>query len=251
MKKLPYGLLISLLVVFAGWASAWGEERPGRLVLVVGWSASQAEIQRLMQLYEDIFARLGISVEFWSLPNLRASKYADDGEVDGELTRSYDYGVMHPALMRVEEPHRVTRLYAYSTNEGLSLSGWKSLAGKGLRVECPRGMVLCLEKVRPYMPGGAVAEVESPEQGVLRLLEGRADVYISNADGVETALRDADPALSSRGMAIRQVGLMGTTTGHLWLQRRHAALVPEVERALASMKAEGAFRTINGPAPGE
>jgi hypothetical protein len=47
---------------------------------------------------------MDIDLQYRILPPKRASLYTDNGVLDGELSRVYDYNTGHSNLIRVEEP---------------------------------------------------------------------------------------------------------------------------------------------------
>jgi hypothetical protein len=65
--------------------------------------------QWLILIYTEALNRMSIEFVFKDLPSKRASAYSNEGKVDGELSRVYDYNTTYPNLIRVEEHNYFVR----------------------------------------------------------------------------------------------------------------------------------------------
>ncbi len=226
------------------WAAEGAQQR--HLRFVAPWPRADRESQRLIRVYTEVFNRLGLTFEVRDVPCRRASERVDSGLVDGELSRVGDYGKHFRNLVRVDEPHHAKPIVAYALRADIHLDGWESLARTGLRVECPRGVVICTDNVSRYVPQILYSENDTAEQSLLRLREGRTDVYISVADRVEWLLDSPDGGGVARFGNVRPVGIMALPSGYMWLHKKHAALAPAIAVILRDMKRDGTFDRLYG-----
>ncbi|GEM_PF-2252990 len=236
------------VVLFGGLAHAGdraSSDRQDQLELVGPWPASDDEVQRLLRVYTEVFRRLGLGVRYREVPARRASDLAERGLADGELSRVYEYGNHFRNLVRVEEPHHEKVLRAYCLH-GPVLDGWESLKDVSARVECPRGVVACLDNVRRYVPAERIYENDTLEQGLQRLLRGRVDVYIDVSERVEAFLQSRVATGHADYAEIHSVGDMEVVKGYLWLHKRHAGLAWHVAETLREMKRSGEFQQLYG-----
>jgi len=237
-----------VVVLFGGLAHAGDSasfHRQEQLVFVGPWPASDDEVQRLLRVYTEVFRRLGLGVRYREVPARRASDLAERGLADGELSRVYEYGNHFRNLVRVEEPHHEKVLRAYCLH-GPEMDGWESLKGVSARVECPRGVVACLDNVQRYVPGERIYENDTLEQGLQRLMRGRVDVYIDVSERVEAYLRTRVATGHAAYAEIHAVGDMEVVKGYLWLHKRHAGLAWHVAETLREMKRSGEFQQLYG-----
>jgi len=220
-----------------------GDVVRGHLTFVAPWPKGEAEMQRLIRVYTEVFARLGMTFEVLEVPARRASERLENGLVDGDLSRVREYGAYYNNVVRVDEPHHTRPLVAYALRDDIRLDGWSSLARTGLRVECPRGNVSCSDNVTRYVPAERYSENDTVEQSVLRLRQRRVDVYI-NVEGWLDAYMAATRNAGGRFAGVHPVGVMGTVTGYMWLHRKHAALAPAIADVLRAMKRDGTFARL-------
>lgn len=250
MKRMAAsGTVVALLVLlaWAGMAHAFPDEAdmvpPRHLKFVAPWPRADRETQRLIRVYAEVFARLGMTFEVRDVPCRRAGERVDSGLVDGELSRVAGYGRHFRNIVRVDEPHHTKRMVAYAAREGIRLDGWASLARADLRVECPNGVVSCCDNVALYVPPDRYSVNETLEQSLLRLSEGRIDVYITTEGRVEEFLRDSG---TGRALRVYAAGVMKEEDGYMWLHKKHAAMAPVIAAILRDMKRDGTFARLYG-----
>lgn len=193
-------------------------------------------------VYKEAFRRIGYDLAVVGYPSQRAIMMADKGEVDGQLERGYDFNVEHPNLIRVEEPTNTEAYSAYAAKPGISVKGWEGLRTSKHIVVVRRGIGKSIQSLIEIIPREQVTFVERPEQGLLMLLFGRADVYIDYAPVVTETLNTLRQG--ERGDAVNAIypaGVMALTTHHAFLHKKHEALAPKLSKALRDMKREGLF----------
>ena len=70
----------------------------------------------LTLIYTEAFSRLGLSFEIEILPPERTSELANNGVVDGEVNRVWNYNETYTNLIRVEASNMIIRFSAFSTD---------------------------------------------------------------------------------------------------------------------------------------
>ncbi|MDO6683909.1 MULTISPECIES: hypothetical protein [unclassified Agarivorans] len=250
--KLKTSLVISivLLLTFSVVRSVQAESevsKPDVLVLAVIQSKNDPLYVKPVQqwfinIYTEAFSRMGITLRYRIFPAKRASLYSDKGEVDGELSRVFDYGTKHPNLIRVEEHHVLSVFSAFSADPAIKLDGWESLKkDTTLNVEYRRGIKKSTEKLVAIVPSKHLSAVNSIQRAVERLLKGRTDVFVEPEDSVTDFLKSETFQDISQGTPIYKAGTMEIVSSHLWLHKKHQSLVIPLSTILSDMKKEGLF----------
>ena len=196
-----------------------------------------------LKIYTEAFSRMDISLQYYVLPPKRASLYSDEGILDGELSRVYDYDTTHPNLIRVEEHHLTSVFSAFSTNTAIKLNGWKSLKNTGYRIGYRLGLKKTGEELTKIIPLEYLVEAASIESGLRMLLMGRTDIFIEPEDGVFDYLNSYKYLEEKQKKAneIHKVGVMEMVTSHMWLHKKHRELAPRLSVILRDMKREALF----------
>lgn len=237
LKCLLFSLYISVILPHA----ATGQDAK-TLVFVSPRFADDPLVSQLSEVYSKILDQIGIGFEYKNLPTKRASIASDSGKVDGELTRVYSYNDKFTNLIRVEEANHRIEFAAYVIHPVLSFDGWESL--KGYRVDCRRGVKMCVDNVSKVT---VMHETNTVEQLVLRLLNGYTDVIVQNAEAFDyRRMRSDSFSLFDPEKKIRKAGVMQTITAHAFLHKRHQALVPQISQLLKKMKESGEYQKIRG-----
>lgn len=149
----------------------------------------------------------------------------------------------HANLIRVEEHHLLSVFSAFSTDPTITVNGWQSLNNADYNIEYRRGIKKCAEKLNAIIPADRLSEINSIADGVGKLLMRRTDIFIEPEDGVFDYLKSEEflRLSKARELTIHKVGIMEIVTSHLWLHKKHQALVPQLSIILADMKKEGLF----------
>lgn len=192
----------------------------------------------LTLIYTEVFKRLGYDLQYHGYPSARASRMSDAGLFDGEINRVAAYQAAHPNLIRLETSHFTTTLAAYAVKPGIQLEGWESFKDTDYLVEYRRGTKIVEVGLTPFVLPGNLSEITTTEQGLKRLILDRTDIYVDVVDTVTGVLKELnsdkyDPS------SVYQAGIMAKTTLHLYLHKKHAALVPKVNETLKAIKKEG------------
>lgn len=184
-------------------------------------------------ILQEAYASMGVEIDVLRYPGLRSLKSANQGIVDGELSRFKAFQNDYPNLVPVPVPVNHLSGTAFTKIEGLQLRGWESL--RGYSVGFTRGMKFA-EQATAGMP---VVRVNSHKQLFQLLDKGRIDVAIN-------------PLVNGLGI-IEQLGLEGIRAlepplVHIdlyhFLHKRHTDLVPRVTDTIRAMRASGRIDEI-------
>lgn len=203
--------------------------------ITVSTNNTPLDRQALEAISETAFRRLGIDFKLISLPSERSLTSANLGEVDGEGLRVGGLEGQYPNLIQVPERYIRISFVAFAKDATISLDGgWDSL--KPHRVAFITGW-----KMFEANASGAkvVNRVEKPEQLFQMLETGRVDLALyTRADGAALVRKLGVPSIAPVAPALKDVDM------YLYLNRKHAALVPRLAQVLKEMKADGTYNRI-------
>jgi hypothetical protein len=194
----------------------------------------------LTLIFTEVFCRLGYELQYDGYPAARASAMSDAGEVDGEISRVFEYQAAHPNLIRVDEVLYPTSFVAFASKPGIVLHGWKSLQNTTYKVEYRRGVKLSASELVKVVASEHLSNVGSVEQGLKKLIMGRTDLYVDVEFIILEAIKRLDPARFDVS-ALYQAGIMQEVDAYSYLHKKNAALVPKVAEVLKALKQEGLF----------
>lgn len=190
----------------------------------------------------EVFRRLGYELQYDGYPAQRASAMSDAGEVDGEISRVFEYQTTHPNLIRVEEVLYSTKFVAFAVKPGIVLHGWKSLQNTTYKVGYRRGVKLSASELPLVVSPEHLSDVTTAEQGLKKLIAARTDLYVDVEFSTVEAMKKLNPA-EFEVSAVYQAGIMQEVAAHVYLHKKHAALVPKVAQVLRAIKQEGLFES--------
>ncbi len=181
------------------------------------------------EVTREAFRRLGFSVEIAVLPAERALANVNDGVDDGELLRVEGIDAKYPNLVRVPEPVMSVDFVAFARDPGISIDGWRSLAGYALG----------------YVQGWIIYEVNSPDPTPVIARDMSQLLRVLEAGHVDLALAERWQGL----YLLRELGIearlleppLATHPMYIYLNRRHEQLVAPLARALVAMKSDGTY----------
>lgn len=187
-------------------------------------------------IYGEAFKRLGIPVQFATYSLARRAALANEGGIDGEVSRIYAYADTHPELIRVEEPVMGFTFSLFTANPAVNLKRVEDLAATPLLAEYRRGILMCENTLRKFVPPERLSDVTGSEQGVKKLLAARTDVYCD----IDLYVRQALNSPELRGAAnVRKLFNIASVPTYPYLNKKHAELAPRLAATLKQMKAEG------------
>lgn len=182
----------------------------------------------------ELFQRLGLSAKVAFNPAAaRALQLADDGTDDGLAARIGGLEAQYPNLVRVPEPIFVNDFVATSLAGGPDIRGWDDLR--------PRSVA--------YILGWQVFEHNLPPVRELTLAKDSPQLMgLLKSGRAEMALHEAWQAqwqAHEQGftIAVHRPALVSTPM-YMYLNKRHAGLVPRIAAELRAMKAEGRPQAI-------
>lgn len=231
--------LAALLAPVTGWSQG-----PRPIVLAATWEQHGPGAGLLLtMIYTEAFRQLNLPLEIRVLPAMRASAEAVAGNVDGELARGYDYGRIQPSLIRVEEPVLYVTAAAFAYKPGIRVQGWDSLRGTNYRVEYRNGYVVVRQRLESVLPADSLRTVGGAEQGLRKVMLGRADVYVDAEEFVQPILQSE----AFRGSGVYNAGVLERAATYGYLAKGHEKLAARLAEVLRKMRATGQmdrFRNI-------
>jgi polar amino acid transport system substrate-binding protein len=203
--------------------------------LTISTNNTPLDRRALQGLAQEACHRIGVDFKLVSLPSERSLLAADAGEVDGEGLRVAGLEDQYHNLLRVPERFVATSFVAFARTSSNHLErGWDSL--RPYRVAYINGW-----KMFEANAGSArtVYKVDKPEQMFQMLEHDHVDLVLyTRADGVSLARKLGLSGVAPLTPSLKEVDL------YLYLNKKHAALVPKLARALKDMKADGTHDRI-------
>lgn len=205
-------------------------------VLTISTNNTPEDRKVLVSVSREVFHRIGVEIDIKRLPSERSLHAADSGEIDGEGLRVSGLGETYRNLIEVPEPYVRISFVAFARKASpIALDrGWDSL--KPHRVAFITGW-----KMFEANASGArsVTKVNSPEQ-LFRMLDAdRIDLALYTRVGGTILVENLGlTSIVALEPSLRDVDM------HLYLNRKHAALVPRIAQALRDAKRDGTHRRI-------
>ena len=182
----------------------------------------------LDRMLKEAFSRIGVQVEFVTLPSERYLLEAEKGTIDGDNNRIAGLQSKYPKLIQVPESSMIYEFAAFAARPGVAIRNWDDLAT--LDVAHIIGWKIFEDNVK----GPRVTKVANSAQLFSLLKSGRTDVVLFDRFGGYHQIKElgishgyvVEPPLAKREM-------------FLYLNAKHADLVPALAKALRAMKADG------------
>lgn len=181
-------------------------------------------------VFREIGHRAGFKVAVVQQPERRSLDMTNSGENDGDGPRVPGLEQRYTNLVRTREPLLIGRFTAF-TRKGDRITCWEDLAEK--HVTLPKGWTL---PRRSVPESTVVKEVPATHHGMAMLAVGRVDAALT--------------ILKLGQYEIRQNGLVTIDPNppilieqdlYLYLHKRHADLIPAIDEAIRSMRADGTW----------
>lgn len=189
----------------------------------------------------EAYRRVGIDADVEHYPPKRCSILANNGNIDGEVERVFDYSTMYPNLIRVDVIIRTFTFAVYAVKPNMSLAGegWDIFNKTPYKVEYQRGIKKAQEILTKLVPPENLSEIDHIKQGIQKLERGRTDLFVTFAHWMQQELH----AEEFRESPIYQVSIVEEVPLYTYLHKKHHDLVPKLAEALGQMKAEGLLDT--------
>lgn len=184
-------------------------------------------------ILEEAYASIGIEIEVQRYPGLRSLKTANQGLVDGELSRFKAFRYDFPNLIPVPVPVNHLSGTAFSKNDKIELRDWGSL--RGYNIGITRGMKFAEQGAA----GMTIIRANSHKQLFKMLDAGRVDVAINPLINGVVIINQ----LKLEGIHALEPTLTHIDLYH-FLHKRHAALIPQITAAVQKMQASGRIEEI-------
>ncbi len=229
------------IALLLGWlllsSISLAEPRP-RIVFSC-WIPPNVEIhQGLKRLFTDAFDALGYDFSMHYRPNQRSLMEARAGISDGDCARTEDYGDNNPEsnLVRIDALLAQTSMEAWSDTRKRQFRSEQDLAREPLRIGYVRGHVVVKELIeRHALP--QITSVTSTEHGLKMVSAGRLDLFIGTS--VSTRQEMENITLAN---PIYSVGHVLDIRGYAYLNDKHRALLPALEKELRKRLPEGGWQ---------
>ncbi len=192
----------------------------------------------LYNIYSEAFSRLGYKFLYQGVPGGRAPILAENGSVDGEIHRAFEYQQQTTNLIRVNESHFNVTIEAYVYDNKSKYNSWHSLDKEGLRVEFRRGSKRAEDALSKLITFPLPTEVNTTEQGLKKLIKGRVDVFVEQTLVFDRS-KQALLAESTEYNKIYSAGIVDTLAGYAYLNKKHSRLAKDLALMLKKMKTEG------------
>lgn len=182
----------------------------------------------LDRMLKEAFSRIGIHVEFVTLPSERSLVEAEIGSIDGDNNRVAGLQSRYPHLIQVPESNMTYEFMAFTTRPGMAIKDWGDLAP--LNVAYIIGWKIFEDNVK----ASRVTKVPSSAQLFSFLKAERADVVLYDRIGGNYHLKEFG---ITQGYAVEHP--LAKREMFLYLNAKHADLVPALAKVLRAMKADG------------
>ena len=182
----------------------------------------------LDRMLKEAFSRIGVEVQFVTLPSERSLTEAVRGSIDGDNNRVAGLESRYPQLVQVPESNMSYEFMAFATQPARALSGWAGL--DSLHVAHVIGWKIFEDNVN----APRVTKLPTAKQLFLFLQAGRAEVALFDRIGGHYWLSQLG---IKQGVAIEPP--LAKREMYLYLNAKHADLVPALAKALRGMKEDG------------
>ncbi len=184
--------------------------------------------------YKDLGRRLGINIEIQSLPAERCLVNANSGVDDGDVSRVAGLDQKYTELLRVPEAVIHIQLVAFSRNKNFTVNNGESF--KPYSVGIVTGWKI-LEK--NIVDTKSMDKVENAQELFSMLDKNRIDVAVyEKLQGLVTIQK-----YGYKNIKILQPSFI-ESDWYLYLNKKHAALVPQINAAIKAMKDDGTHKRI-------
>ncbi len=230
------GLLLALLVPTAPALSQTTAETVKPFIMLLDGDPTTYGNRWGTLVHIEVFKRLGLPLQLEHYTLARRTALTEEGMTDGEASRVYAYGNDRPHLVRVEEPVLDFSFALFAANPGVRLERLEDLRTSSHLVEYRRGILLCENTLKKWLPAERISDVLTPQQGLKKLQAGRTDLYCD----LDVFVRQELQSPEFKGAAIRKVIAVGNAVPtYPYLNKKHAALAPRMAAVLRQMRAEG------------
>lgn len=234
-------IVINILLQRVSAEEALMPSKAKKMTMVFTISRDEYSGKWIYLIFAEAFKRIGMELVLETCPPKRCSFWVDEGEVDGELGRAYNYGESHANLIRVKEPITSLSWVAYTIDPIVKIDGWEGLKGTNYKVESRQGLEKAETRLSELVPKKNLSFVSSVSSGLRKLAGGRSDIYVDIEETVRPLLSNEE----FKGSKIRKAGILEEETLHAFLHKKNKSYAAALSTALRQMKQEGLFKTYD------
>ncbi|BBO67814.1 hypothetical protein DSCA_17440 [Desulfosarcina alkanivorans] len=187
---------------------------------------------------QEAFSRVGKKVDFVQLPPGRSIILANDGLIDGDISRVSDIhkitNYKFPNIVKVPEKLFDAYYVGFSKNSDIKLNGWKSLNPYSI------GIVTGFKIMEMNTKGVKnLTKVENPILLFTLLQKDRVEIIVYDRFIGYGVLKQ----MKMKGVKALLPPL-ATRAFFLYLHKKHSRLIPQLAAVMAEMKADGTYEGI-------
>lgn len=234
MRRIVLVLALLVLATSALSQTAAGTAKP--IIMMIDGEPTTYGNRWGTLVHTEIFKRLGLPLQLEHYTLARRTALKGEGSADGEASRIYAYGNDRPHLVRVEESVLDFSFALFAASPGVHLERLEDLRSSSHLVEYRRGIVLCENTLKKWVPTERISDVLTLQQGLKKLQAGRTDLYCD----LDVLVRQELQSPEFKDTAIRKtIGIGNAVPTYPYLNKKHAALAPRMAAVIKQMKAEG------------
>lgn len=193
------------------------------------------------RIIDEAFRRIGLEVKIIDVPSERALINVNEGMDDGNFARIAGLELRYPSLVMVPEKICEFEFAAFTMDPAVKIDGWESLKPYDVGIEI--GWKILEANI---VGARSLTKVKDHKALFDLLVNGRADLVIFDLMEGEALIKE----LGFSGVRTIQP-LLAKQDMFLYLNLRHAALVPKLAAALREMKNDGTFQRIMSSVPNQ
>jgi ABC-type amino acid transport substrate-binding protein len=186
------------------------------------------------EILKEAYKKLRISFETKGMPAKRSIKEADEGKVDGEVSRVFQIGELYPELIRIPTPINYIEPSVFSKNLNFTVTDCDAL--RDYTVGIVRGAKfaqLCTEKM------DYVFVTNQLSQALNLLNRNRVDIVIATrGNGFHTQKKEGLESIHILSPALTKMPV------YHYLNPKHKDLAVKIAEVLSSMQKNGELETL-------
>ena len=186
------------------------------------------------EVTREMLNRIGYTLDIDRLPAERGLRNADNGFIDGEMSRVKGIDKVYKNLVRVPEKMMDWGFYVFSKKPINLQQGWDSLSEADIAFI--RGWKI-LEKNIPKT--ASITRLKNSSQLFTLLGNDRTDYIVYERWGGQYLIEQ----LGLYNIKLRSPAL-ATKEMFLYVHKKHQALVPKLSQALLAMKKDGHYQRL-------
>lgn len=233
MKQYVLGIITILIFTFLS-ALVYAQES-----LVFSAIEQTRPVKTVGEVLRRAYQKIGIRIEILELPGIRALKYSDGGETDGEVCRKQGIEKEYTNLIPIDVAVTADEMFLFVKRGNefeFEVDGWESIP-KGTVIGYQRGVKFVEKNTMKYSI--EAHDVRSADQLFTMLDLGRVGAVISGSEMGSKVIKE-----HNLQEIVRLNPQIHTAVLYHYLHKKHAHLVPEITAVLKEMKDSGELQKI-------